>query len=89
MRVPGACFRNGVSRDQRSYTSAAARAHPPAASFPLPTKVPSVPFSVSSTAMSDKLKEFIDIPQQFIRDGNQVCYSHRTPNRNGPNAMPW
>jgi hypothetical protein len=25
--------------------------------------------------MSDKLKEFIDIPQQFIREGNQVCNS--------------
>jgi hypothetical protein len=22
--------------------------------------------------MSEKLKEFIDIPQQFVRDGNQV-----------------
>ena len=22
--------------------------------------------------MSDKLKEFIEVPQQFIRDGNQV-----------------
>jgi hypothetical protein len=24
------------------------------------------------TTMSEKLKEFIDIPQQFIQDGNQV-----------------
>ena len=23
--------------------------------------------------MSEKLKEFVDIPQQFVRDGNQVC----------------
>jgi hypothetical protein len=23
--------------------------------------------------MSDKLKEFTEIPQSFIRDGNQVC----------------
>lgn len=23
--------------------------------------------------MSDKIREFIDVPQQFIRDGNQVC----------------
>lgn len=25
--------------------------------------------------MSDKVREFIEIPQQFVRDGNQVCYS--------------
>lgn len=24
--------------------------------------------------MSDKIKEFIEVPQQFIRDGNQVCF---------------
>jgi len=24
-------------------------------------------------AMSDKIREFIDIPQQFAREGNQVC----------------
>jgi hypothetical protein len=28
--------------------------------------------SYLQTTMSEKLKEFIDIPQQFIRDGNQV-----------------
>ena len=26
--------------------------------------------------MSDKLKEFIEVPQQFIRDGNQVRLSY-------------
>jgi hypothetical protein len=24
--------------------------------------------------MSEKLKEFLDVPQQFVRDGNQVCH---------------
>ena len=23
--------------------------------------------------MSDKIREFIEVPQQFIREGNQVC----------------
>ena len=23
--------------------------------------------------MSEKVKEFVEIPQQFLRDGNQVC----------------
>jgi hypothetical protein len=23
--------------------------------------------------MSEKIREFIEVPQQFIRDGNQVC----------------
>lgn len=23
--------------------------------------------------MSEKLKEFVDIPQEFVRDGKQVC----------------
>lgn len=27
----------------------------------------------SNTIMSDKIREFIEVPQQFIRDGNQVC----------------
>jgi hypothetical protein len=34
--------------------------------------------------MSDKIREFIEIPQQFIRDGNQVCqvkcFEHSTDN---------
>lgn len=24
--------------------------------------------------MSDKIREFIEVPQQFIRDGNQVSF---------------
>ena len=24
--------------------------------------------------MSEKVKEFVEIPQQFLRDGNQVCF---------------
>jgi len=24
--------------------------------------------------MSDKVREFVEIPQQFIQDGNQVCF---------------
>ena len=31
--------------------------------------------------MSEKLKEFIDIPQQFVRDGNQVSVTQL--------ACPW
>ena len=31
--------------------------------------------------MSEKLKEFVDIPQQFVRDGNQVCNPLQTPRR--------
>ena len=23
--------------------------------------------------MSEKLKEFMEVPQQFVKDGNQVC----------------
>ena len=30
-------------------------------------------FLLHSTIMSDKIREFIEVPQQFIRDGNQVC----------------
>ena len=33
---------------------------------------PSLPDHLNSTSMSDKIKEFIEVPQQFIRDGNQV-----------------
>ncbi len=42
-----------------------------------PHKVPSIPSPVSPRIMSEKLKEFIDIPQQFIRDGNQVRGTHK------------
>ena len=24
--------------------------------------------------MSEQFKEFLEVPQQFVRDGNQVCY---------------
>lgn len=24
--------------------------------------------------MSEKVKDFMEVPQQFARDGNQVCY---------------
>ena len=26
--------------------------------------------------MSEKIREFTEIPQQFIREGNQVCFSY-------------
>ena len=58
--------------EEGNTSTAHATLNPPA-SFPFPTKVPSVSPPVLSTAMSEKLKEFVDIPQQFIRDGNQVC----------------
>ncbi|KAG6868885.1 hypothetical protein C0993_008633 [Termitomyces sp. T159_Od127] len=30
--------------------------------------------------MSDKIREFLDVPQQFVHDGNQVCRpTPRTP----------
>ncbi len=45
-----------------------------------PHKVPPVPSPVSPRIMSEKLKEFIDIPQQFIRDGNQVRGTHKRMN---------
>ena len=31
--------------------------------------------SVLLVTMSDKIREFIEVPQQFIRDGNQVLLS--------------
>lgn len=30
--------------------------------------------NLTRTTMSDKFREFIEIPQQFVRDGNQVCF---------------
>ena len=27
--------------------------------------------------MSDKIKEFLEVPQQFVREGNQVCWHVR------------
>lgn len=30
-------------------------------------------FTTTSTTMSEKLKEFVEIPQEFIQDGQQVC----------------
>jgi len=26
--------------------------------------------------MSDKIREIIEVPQQFVRDGNHVCYNY-------------
>jgi hypothetical protein len=37
----------------------------------------SASLQLNSSTMSDKIREFIDIPQQFIRDGNQACQSLR------------
>lgn len=60
---------------------------PPAASLPPPHKRTLVLSLISSHIMSEKLKEFIDIPQQFVRDGNQVC-SCLQPLENVPQMMP-
>ena len=38
----------------------------------LSPKVLAVPSFVLPSIMSEKLKEFVDIPQQFVREGNQV-----------------
>jgi len=32
------------------------------------------PALISFSSMSDKVREFAEIPQQFIRDGNQVRF---------------
>jgi len=28
--------------------------------------------------MSEKIQEFLEVPQEFIREGNQVCHPHLT-----------
>ena len=45
------------------------------ATHTLTNTFPSLPDSrPTNPTMSDKIKEFIEIPQQFIRDGNQVSH---------------
>ncbi|KAI0801085.1 hypothetical protein C8Q74DRAFT_1240230 [Fomes fomentarius] len=61
------------SRDRSSYTSASSKLGA-SSIFPLPTKSPLCTVHrlvLLSRTMSEKLKEFVDIPQQFVRDGNQ------------------
>lgn len=44
---------------------------------------PALLLSSTALAMSTQIKEFIDIPQQFVRDGNQVSSQNlRHVNRN-------
>jgi len=39
--------------------------------------------------MSDKIKEFIEVPQQFIRDGNQVGLCNSEAERMSRTHTPW
>lgn len=75
LRAPGCRQNRGLVIARVTRRRAAHSA--PAASFLSPPKYPlyrssSRPFL---RTMSEKLKEFVDIPQQFIRDGNQVCWT--------------
>lgn len=60
----------GLVIETRRRGSATASSVPP--TLPPPPHL----HSVSSSAMSEKLKEFVEIPQEFVHDGQQVRCPH-------------